>query len=150
MRFALRLAAVVIAVAGVVDPALARRTRAPLAVEFRLPPSSDPHHAPALALRTALSRELAQDAVIDGSLTPQAVIAIGNADVSGQDSARIFALPVAVAGPATTIVALAAPSRTVAGQRVDLTVSILGTGVVGRTSSLALEVRGSVLHTIQH
>jgi hypothetical protein len=150
MRSALRLAAVVIAVAGVVDPALVRRTRAPLAVEFRLPPPSDPHHAPALALRTELSRQLTQDAVIDGSLTPRAVIAIGNADVSGQGSARIFALPVTVPGPATTILAFSAPGRTMAGQRVDLAVSIFGSGVVGRTSSLALEVRGSVLHTIQH
>jgi len=150
MTFALRLAAVVIAVAGLVDPAIARRTRAPLAVEFRLPPASDPQYALAVALRTALVRQLERDAVIDGSLAPQAVIAIGNANIDGQDSARVFAVPVTVPGPQTTILAFTAPRRTMTAQRVDLMASIIGNGVAGRTSSIALEVRGSVLQTTRH
>jgi hypothetical protein len=150
VRAALRAAAVLIAVAGVVDPAVSTRTAAPLAVEFRVPPPSDPHYAEAIVSRDAMRREMQGESVIDGSLSPHAVIAIGNAELNGTDSARIVAVPISAATPNATVVGVNVPRRTLAGQTADVKASIRGAGAAGRVSTIALEVEGTVLHNVQH
>src|SRR5690606_31865423 len=65
MTLALRTLAVLIAIAGVIDPMLARQTAAPLAVEIRLPRPSDPRFASADAMRRDLVAALEREIEID-------------------------------------------------------------------------------------
>ena len=148
MTFALRCAAIAIALAAFVDPAIARRVAVPLAVEFSLPRASDPGHPRALALRKAIEQRIGTGA--RGGLTPDAVIAIGDADIDVARDSNVFAVPLPLERPGASIVAIDTPARTVNGQLAPVTALIRGIGTSGRTSTIALELRGSVLQRIEH
>ena len=92
-RMMLRALAVLIAVAGVIDPAIARRARMPLAVDVRLPAPSHPSFDAAEALRTGLVSTLGDDVVVDGDAPPQAIVAVGAAIVEPEAGVPVFALP---------------------------------------------------------
>jgi hypothetical protein len=149
MKTVLRLAAVAIAIAGAVDPPVTRRAMRRLGVEFRLPAESDPHYARALELRTSMEKLLEPLVVVDARLTPDAVVAVADANLEGLDATRILSVPV-TRETGTVILAVDAPARTIAGQRADVNVSVRGVGSAGRKSTIALEVQGSVLQTVEH
>jgi hypothetical protein len=150
MMLVLRVAAVSIAIAGVIDPAITRQAPSPRAVEFRLPPASDPGFAAAAALRARIAAELESSTVTAAALTPRAILAIGNADVEPTGESQIFAVPLPPASPSTVISSVAVSPRTVKGQSARIAASVRGVGLSGRTSSIALEVRGTVLERIAH
>jgi hypothetical protein len=147
---ALRLAAVAIAIAGVIDPVLTGRIRAPLAIELRIPSPSDPDSARGAALRDQLVASLGDQVVTDGTSAPHAVIVIGSAPLSGAPSAPVFALPLPPGPHSTTILDVRSPRRTAPGQTAPVTASIRGRGLAGRTTSVALELSGSILSTVEH
>ena len=150
MRLALRIAALAIAVAGLADPAIARRPRAPLSMDFRLPAASDPGFATAEAIRKEIEAALPSHVSVHGGAAPDALVAIGDTDVIEPGSARVFALPLAVASPDTSITEVDVPAKTRTGQSITVTASVHASGAAGRKSSVALEFRGAILGSIDH
>ena len=149
MRLALRAAAIVIAAAAVVDPAIARRVRAPLAIAFELPPRSDPAFSRAEHVRSSITTQLGDGVVVDGAAPPNAVIAVGSADVPAGVSIPVFAVRLPSEAGAT-VEKVTVPRSTIPGQAATIHAAVRGTQLVGRKSSVALEVRGAVVATIEH
>jgi hypothetical protein len=150
MTLALRLAAIVVAIAGLIDPAIERQTRAPRSIEFRLPPSSDPQFASAAETRERIERAIASGITVGDSLRPIALVAVGDAPVPiDEERTPVFAVPVPES-PGTSITALSVSPRTVRGQSVRITASIHATGLSGRASKIDLELRGVPIETVTH
>src|SRR4051812_44458636 len=75
---ALRLWAIVIALAGLIDPAIALQRRPPLPVELRLPEPYDPGFESASRIEGELVRLLGSAVDSGSSERPRALVAIGN------------------------------------------------------------------------
>ena len=102
MSRALRLVALLIAVGGVIDPAVARQRRTPLPIDVLLPKPYDPGYQHALRVRDALQARFGTSFNANSSEQPRAVIAVGN--VVPPRSARVPLLMIqgAVTALATT------------------------------------------------
>lgn len=150
MRVALRIAAVAIAIAGLVDPAIARRVQAPLSVRFRLPAPSHPDFSRAEALRRDLGSAIQEIATVDGAAAPHAIVAIGDAEIGDVEGARVFSMPLADRRPSASMIATSVPRRTVLGQNAVVTARVRGLGLVGRTSAFNLQLRGASIATVEH
>jgi hypothetical protein len=149
MRRTLRFVAIAIAVAGFVDPAVARRVRAPLSVTVQMPPESDPDFARAETLRADVLSALEKRVLVNGGAPPDAIAAIGDV-LPGDSSVPVFAMQVAEGRPSIAIVEVAVPSWTVPGQAATVTATVRARGFAGRTSSMTLELRGSAIATVDH
>lgn len=150
MRIALRSLAIAIAVAGVVDPAIARRVAAPLALELRLPAASHPDFGRAQALRDAVVRSLDPRVWVDGRTAPHAIVALGDADLGDVGGARVFAMPLPVSRPSVSIDSVHVPRRMAVGQAGLVDATLMGIGAAGRTSTIDLVLDGAVLASRQH
>lgn len=151
MRTTLRIAAVAIAIAGFVDPAIARRVRAPLSVQFRLPAASHPDFSRAEALRAELATAIREIASVDGASAPHAIVAIGDAQIGALERARVFSVALPDPRPWASITAISVPRRTVLGQTAIITAVTRGVGLAGRASTATLELRGAApIGTISH
>ena len=150
MRLILRGAAIAIAIAGVVDPAVARRVQTPLSVEFRLPPASHPDFERAESLRHRAMGALDLSAIFDGRIPPHAIVAVGDADVGDVDGARVFSMPLPSRAPATSITKVQVPRRTASGQSVSVGASVRALGAAGRASSITLGLGGMVVAATSH
>ena len=150
MRRLLRLAAVAVAIAGFVDPAVARRVRAPLSIAIQMPPASDPDFGRAEALKGEIIAALENHAVVGGPAAPHAIVAIGNARLPPATSAPVFAVPVPALRPSISIVDVSVPERTVPGQAAYVRAALRAHGLAGRRASVTLELRGSIIETVHH
>lgn len=132
----LRAGALLIAIAGIVDPAVATRRKSPLPVDVRLPPAGDPTLDEAVRTRAELFAALGDAADDRSGESPRAIIAIGNAVPEGVASVPVFTVA-AGRGPRLTAVAVSS-SDTVVGQKQLISVRFQGHGLRGRTSELTL------------
>lgn len=79
MSRTLRVGALLIALAGVMDPAVALQSRAPVPVEVLLPPAHDPTFAEADRIRASLLRQFGDTLDPVSSEPPRTIVTIGNA-----------------------------------------------------------------------
>jgi hypothetical protein len=149
-RTMLRALALLIAVAGVIDPAIARRARVPLIVDVRLPAPSHPSFDAAEALRRELVPTLGDDVVVDGDAPPQAIVAVGAAIVEPDAGVPVFALPLNDAAPALAIREVEVPAWTPPGRAVRLVARLAARGLTGRTTEISVRLRGAVVASLQH
>jgi hypothetical protein len=148
MRRFLRVAAIAIAVAGVVDPAIARRATAPLAVDILMPRESSPDHGHAVRVRQRVAAALDGRAVLDGANAPDALIAVGPAVPPDVPGIPLFAVPL-VTTPSLSIHRAHAPAG-LHGQSAPVDVSLRGIGLAGRTTSVVLSRSGTAVDRITH
>lgn len=148
MTMLLRAIAVAIAVAGIVDPAIARRAAVPLPVDVLMPRQSDPDYARAASVRERLASALEGRAVLDGAEPPQAFVALGAATLPDSFGTPVFSVPLGTV-PSLSIEALGVPP-VVPGQRAPVAATLRAVGLAGRTSSIALARSGTALETIEH
>ena len=148
MRRFLRGAAIAIAVAGVVDPAIARRAAAPRAVDILMPRESDPDHGYAVRVRERVAAALDGRAVLDGGHAPDALIAIGPAVPPDVPGVPLFTVPL-VATPSLSIHRAHAPAG-LHGQSAPVAVTLRGIGLAGRTTSVVLSRSGTAVDRITH
>ena len=146
----LRVLAVLIAIAGVIDPAIARRAPAPLAVDVRLPPPSHPTFAAAEKLRRDLAASLGDEVAVDSERPPRAIVAIGDAVVEPRAGVPVFALPLNDMAPGVAIQRLDVPAWTPPGQAIRLTVRLGSRGLAGRTTDVSVRLRGVVVASLHH
>jgi hypothetical protein len=146
---ALRLAAVLIAVAAIVDPVFALRRPTPLPVEVVLPPTSEPMFADASGLRDAVLAALGDTIMVGRGETPQAVIALGDAKFTRVPEVPVFVVRI---GSAPRIQAVSAPAVSAWwGQQPMVSATFRATGMKGRTTTFKLAVSaGATLATIPH
>lgn len=148
MKRILRLIAIAIAVAAVLDPALSRRTTVPLPVAVVMPPASDPNAESARAVRATMASELEGHADLDGSEEPLALLAFGRADVPSSLRVPLFAIGLHDK-PAVSIEKTVTPPA-IPGQIAPVLATVHGNGLSGRTTSIALERNGAGVDVIQH
>jgi hypothetical protein len=144
----LRVSAIAIAVAGLVDPAIARRAAVPLPVDILMPRASDPDHRRAVRVREEIASALQGRAVLDGADAAQAVIAIGRAVLPDRLRAPLFSVPLA-SSPSVSIQTVRAPVA-VRGQSAPIVATVRGVGLAGRTTSVALARSGTAVDHIAH
>ena len=146
---ALRVAALMIAIAGVVDPAFAVRRPSAVPIVIRLPAAQDAEFAEASRIERDLMSLLGGAVSVESGDDPRAVIAIGNAAVDGAAGAPVFAISIPRRSPSVRVVN--APTvRALPGQQSTVSVSFYATGMIGRKTDLLL-VSGSVrIGHLQH
>ncbi len=146
MRSILRVAAVLIAVAGIVDPVFARRTREPLAIDFRLSPS-----ATASAVRDRLVALLGSDVTSSQGEAPAAVVMIGAADPPPiRPGVPISVVTLTPRGPNVRLVRLTQPDVVMPGQEAAIAAELVSTGLVGQVTQIDLEQDGVRLARVEH
>jgi hypothetical protein len=148
MRLLLRVAAIAIAIAGVVDPAIARRATAPLAVDILMPRESEPDHGRAVRIRKQVAAVLEGRAVLDGANVPDALIAIGPAVLADVPGVPLFTVPL-VTTPSLSIQGAHVPAG-LHGQSAPVDVTLRGIGLAGRTTSVVLSRSGTAVDRITH
>jgi len=148
MRLLLRVAAIAIAIAGVVDPAIARRATAPRAVDILMPRESDPEHGRAVRIQEQVAAVLEGRAVLDGANAPDALIAIGPAVLADVPGVPLFTVPL-VTTPSLSIQRAHAPAG-LHGQSAPVDVTLRGIGLAGRTTSVVLSRSGTAVDRITH
>jgi len=150
MRLVLRSLAILVAVVGVLDPAVARRTSAPLAIDLRLPGDSHPEFTSADERRREVLASLGEDVEIGGATDPQAILAIGDATVADAGGLPVFFVPTRSGGRRLAIRSIDVPPRTLPGQAVRVTARIDASGVRGRKTSIRLQLRGAAIARVEH
>lgn len=150
MTHALRIAALLMAIAAVVDPAFAGRRRGPLAVDVRLPHAADPQFAEATRVRDSILQALGEAVHANGSEPPSVVLAIGNAEVDGVPAVPVFAVRVAKERAAVTATRAPAVSA-LWGQRAVVSASFQAGGVKDRTTTFTLAgPGGATFGSVEH
>jgi hypothetical protein len=150
MRLALRTFAILIAIAGVIDPALARKTSAPLAVGVRLPAASHPDFAPADAERQALLEDLPEGIEVNGPQEPQALVVIGDAELEAPSKVPVVVLPVHTEEPGITIQQLEAPRWSPPGRAVRINARLHASRMSGRNTNVSLRLGNAPVASVQH
>ena len=148
MTMALRMVALMVALAAVIDPAIARNVSVTPSLDVLLPRASDPHYAEAERLREELLAALGDRVAVDGARPADAVVLIGRALLPAAPAVPVFALTTSTV-PSVTIEALRAPGA-VPGQMVSVAATLRGLGVAGQRSSVTLALGGTVVHTEEH
>ena len=149
MMRVLRIAAILMAIAAVVDPVFAGRRQAPVALDIHLPRSGDPNLGAASRMRDELLGALGNGVRVNGSEPALAVIAIGNATLDRVPRVPVFWLR----SPAETgLTAVAAPPVSALwGQQPRVTASFRAQGVRDRTTTFRLVgPAGAALGSVQH
>lgn len=149
MRLALRMGAIVIAIAAFVDPAIARRVAAPVSIAFQLPRPSDPGYSSALEARARVAASLDDRIIVDGAQDPAAIVALGNAEPNRFTSAPVFVVAPPTT-PAVRVDTITVPRPLVTGQAASVQIALQGSKVSGRKSSIVLHVGGAPLHSVEH
>jgi len=146
---ALRLAALLIAVAAIVDPVFALRRQTPLPLEVVLPPTAEPTFAAASGLRDAVLAALGDTITVGRGETPQAMIAVGDAKFTRVPEVPVFVVPI---GSAPRIQAMSAPAVSAWwGQQPMVSATFRATGMKGRTTTFTLALsEGATLAAIPH
>lgn len=149
MTRVLRLVAVVIALAAIVDPVFAVRRHAPLAVDLALPLAGEPTFAEAAALGDAALTTLGGRVNAGSGESPHVVIALGDAKLAPTPDVPVFVMPLA---SAPRVHAVSAPAVFAwSGQQPVVSASFRARGMSGRTTTFKLTVSdGATLGTVQH
>ncbi len=148
MRLAFRVGAIVIALAALIDPALARRVTPPVSIAIQLPRASDPGYQQALEMRTRIEANLDGEIIVDGAGDPSAIVAIGNAEpLRGVAPVFVVAPP---EKPGVRIEEIGVPRALVTGQAAPVRLALRASKLPGRTSSVVLELGGMPLQSIEH
>jgi hypothetical protein len=126
-----RAAALLIALAGVIDPAIAWRQPAPLPIELLLPEPYDPTFEPALRIRTSLLERLGRSVAVNTG-HPRVILAIGNV-VPPPSTTVPFVTIRDTSSPALSAVALPAASS-VEGQKQAVSPRFRARGLAGRST----------------
>lgn len=149
MTRVLRLVAVVIALAAIVDPVFAVRGRTPLVVDLALPPAGEPTFAEASALRAAALTSLRDSVKAVSGESPHIVIALGDTKLARTPDVPVFVVPVA---SAARVDAVSAPAVSAwSGQQPVVSASFRARGMSGRTTTFKLAVSGgTTLGSVQH
>jgi hypothetical protein len=148
MRSVLRTLAILIGIAGVVDPEIVRRSTDPPAVEITVPSPAHPDHARSLDLKERMVAELDGLARFDDVHAPSARLAIGPVRAQAETSVPLFALsrpPAPVA-----IVSVETPDTVVAGQQIEVVARVRGYQLAGRVSQFHLRLDGVTIATASH
>lgn len=149
MMRALRIVAILMAIAAVVDPVFAGRRRAPLAVDVYLPRSGDPNLDAASRVRDEFLAALGNGVRVNGSEPALAVIAIGNAVLDRVPRVPVFWLRSAAETGVTAVAA--SPVSALWGQQPRVSASFRAQGVRDRTSTFRLAgPAGAALGSVQH
>lgn len=148
MKRMLRLAAIAIASAAAIDPAIARRVPVPLPVQIFMPAASDPQADRAAQIRDEITARLGDRVAVGGGEEPQAFIALGRAPRPPSTAIPLFGLSLAQA-PSVDIETVAAPTA-IAGQSAPVVVTLRAAGLAGRTTTVALVRHGSRIESAEH
>ena len=143
MTQALRLLALAIALAGVVDPVFAVRRPAPVPVAVHLPPADDPTYTRAVALVGEIVAALGDDATVNGGEAPMARVLFGNTLPEERTSVPTFAIRLSDMGAGVRFTDVG-PTRGFEGQRPLIRATARGIGLRNKTtefSTAAGEVR---------
>ena len=149
MTLVLRLVAVVIALAAIVDPVFAVRGHAPLSVDLALPFAGEPTFAEASALGDAALTALGDSAKAGSGESPHIVIALGDSKVARTPDVPVFVMPLS---SAPRVHAVSAPAVSAwSGQQPVVSAAFRARGMSGRTTSFKLAVSdGATLGSVQH
>ncbi len=147
MTRSLRLAAVLIAIAGVIDPAIALRQRAPLPIGLLLPQSYDPGFQAALSIRTSLLDRLGRSVEPDAQ-HPRAIVAIGNIVPPASTTAPLLTIR-DTSSPALSAVALP-PASSVEGQKQTISPRFRARGLAGRSTEFVLRRGEARIASVSH
>ena len=144
-----RLAALVIAIAAIVEPAFAVRRAAPLPVEVVLTPDGEAGHAEAVRIRDAIVAALGDSVDVRSGDVKRAIVAVGNARVEDVGDATVFAVS---APSAARISPIAAPAIEVLwGQQAHIAPQFRAQQLAGETTTFRLTAAGGApLASVQH
>lgn len=149
MTGVLRALALLIAMAGILDPALAIRRLAPVPVEIRLPAAGDPDFAEATNVRRELLSRLDATVATNAPDSARAVITIGNTDVDVPEGPAVFAISLPQRSPSVRVVSASADVGAV-GQQMSVVAKLAPKGMRGRKTLLSLSSGSAALARIEH
>ena len=152
MTRALRLVAVAIALAALVDPGVSMRRRQPLPIDVRIGASpSDPDGTRAARVREAVIHRLGS-AIVPDARRPRAVIAIGGGLRPGEvaDGVPISVISVEPAGRNVRIVEAKTTALVTAGRPAVVAVTLQGDAAGGERSVVVLEQDGLEIARAAH
>ncbi|MEO5895473.1 MAG: hypothetical protein ABIS06_07220 [Vicinamibacterales bacterium] len=136
MKRSLRVGALLIALAGVIDPAVAFQRRAPLPIQLLLPETHDLTFVEADRIRSSLLAVLGDAVDADSSEPPRAMVALGNA-VPRPYAVTVPVFSISVDSPRLSAVTLDAADA-IDGQRQVRFVRFEGHRLQGRSSEFVL------------
>jgi hypothetical protein len=152
---ALRVSAVALVVAGVIEPSWTVSRSAPVPVEVR--PAQEGSNAMSLAavqrVRERLAGSLGDHVSLDAHAEPAAVVIVGRSiSASELPADRVSVSTVALTDPATSvrIVAVPNPPAVPVGWTTPVTATIEARGMRGTTSRIALEQAGAEIVGLDH
>ena len=148
MTRALRAVAILIAIAGAIDPAVAVTRPQPVRVDFKI--SSSPS---ALAVRDRLIRDLGETIAVDTGEPADAVVMIGEPrDVATprRGATVSFVSLVPAAARNVRLIAASAPDAVLVGQDAIVTAEFEATAMAGASSTIELEQDGLRLAATEH
>jgi hypothetical protein len=148
MTAALRTLAVLIALAGVVDPAWTSKVSQPVPVDMVLPPTSDPDYARAVSGQQGVLDALQGAAQFDGAEEPRARLAIGRPRGHADPMTRFFAIP--LSPRPIEVERLQVPERALVDQHIEIAVRLRARGMEGLTSAIQLRVHGVTVVATEH
>ena len=145
----LRTAALLLAIAAVVDPVFAVRRSAPVPVDVVVPAEGEPGHADAVQVKADVIAALSDSVRVGTGEVPRAVIAVGDAKIGAVGEATVFAVSRS-SGP--QVVPVSSPSAQVLwGQQPLVSPSFRGRRMTGQTTTFRLIVPGgATLGTVPH
>lgn len=147
MTMALRIAAVGVAVAGLIDPAVTVRRKAPLAIDVYH--SSAPEAA---ALRDRLMADLGPDAIGGSGRAPASIVLIGviPGDLTVPRGVAVSTMSLTSGDRHVRIVDVSQPQEVLPGQVAVVTAVLQGVNAAGTTSAISLEQDGVPVARVEH
>ena len=145
----LRLLAVTMAIAGVIDPSWATSRQAPVVVAMHGPATASGTMA-AAAIQERLSRALAGRVSFAADVEPSARIIVGDADVPGDSDVPTSVVTLGASARYVRIVDARSPAPVPVGWLSTVEVSIEAEGMAGTSSSVVLEHDGLELARREH
>jgi hypothetical protein len=150
LRMGLRAAAVVLGIAGVIDPVWRVEREMPRPVDLLLSQErSDAAIAPA-EVAQRIVQTMRTDVTFESSAAPVARVVVGRQPVDGAGIPTSFVRLDGSSVSAVQIENVAEPRAAIAGWRTTISATVRGRGVAGTTSSLVLEQNGVELGRVEH
>ena len=146
LEAAARAAAVVLGVAGVVDPVSQTTTVAPRAVELQVGPGAE-----AAAVEARLEQALKNDVTFSSVAAPEARVIVGDAPLPAVDRTPTSFVSLGTgAGFNTRVAAVTEPQPVLPGWRTAVSAVIESRGVAGSTTTVVLEHGGVEVGRTEH
>jgi hypothetical protein len=142
----LRAGAMLLAAAGVFDPAWTINRTSPLPIAVRTADIADDRVADDVRRRL---REL-NDVAVDAATDPAAVVVVGAASMPNLPAGISVSLVRRATGPNVIVDALAVPRVSLPGLTGRIEATLTAVGMAGTTSRIALELDGIELASVEH